>query len=133
MAAETVAHRESSVAVTGKMTCLMAKITAMSTCPVSSAASTPQPQVLNPSPAPGEDREGKQDFADISPPSPLKLEEIKPAWVALSETDRCQVCTLGIEGNKKLHPSSNTSNSPTTTLLCPPSRQSSFFLGWLRF
>lgn len=42
----------------------------------------------------------------------------------------CVCNTLGIEGSEKLHQSTNTTASPAP-LLRPPSRQSSFFLGWI--
>lgn len=54
----------------------------MVTLPSGSALPVP---VLNPMPARGEKREGRQDFAEISPPSPKKPAEIKLAWVALSK------------------------------------------------
>lgn len=74
---------------------------------------------------------GRIGVGDCSAGSVLPCDSL---LVSLHEEQHgtCVRSTLGIEGNKKLHQSTTTSNSPTTPTLCPPSRQSSFFLGWLR-
>ena len=74
---------------------------------------------------------GRIGVGDCSAGSALPCDSLLVS-VREEQHGSCVRSTLGIEGNKKLRRSIVTSNSPTNPALCPRSRQSSFFLGWLR-